>query len=94
CGVESIATDDTFKNIIAYQWVVENQHLLIVVNYSLQTSKAHIKVKGLNYGITKWKFLDVLNKKEYIYEGKDLDEYGLYVELEAWKGHIFEIQKL
>ncbi|MFW9937609.1 MAG: alpha-amylase family glycosyl hydrolase [Candidatus Thorarchaeota archaeon] len=94
CGVESIATDDTFKNIIAYQWVVENQYFLIVVNYSLQTSKAHIKVKDLNYGITKWEFLDILNEKEYIYEGKDLDEYGLYVELEAWKGHIFEIKKL
>lgn len=95
CNVESVGNgNNSFKNIISYQWFVENRFLIIVVNYSLQISKAHIKVKGLNYGATKWKFSDILNKREYIYEGKDLDEYGLYVELDPWKGHIFEIKKL
>ena len=95
CEVQSVSFDDnSFKNIISYQWLTENRHLLIVVNYSLHTSKAHIKVKDLDDNTSNWKFLDILNKKEYTYKGKDLDDYGLYVELNAWKSHIFEISKL
>jgi len=66
---------------------------MIVVNFSPYFSKAHIKIDSLYYGSDKWKFKDLLNKNEFQFEGKDLDEYGLYVELEAWKGHIFNIQK-
>ncbi|MFX0175265.1 MAG: alpha-amylase family glycosyl hydrolase [Candidatus Hodarchaeota archaeon] len=94
CEVKSVSPDDSsFKNIISYHWHTANQDLLIVVNYSLNSSKAHVKVKGLEYGLSNWNFSDKLNKKEYTYKGKDLDENGLYVALDAWKGHIFEIKK-
>jgi hypothetical protein len=95
CKVSSVNSDDSsFKNIISYQWVSKSRHLLVVVNYSLSPSKAHIKIKGLEYGISEWKIFDLLNKKQYNYKAKDLAEHGLYVELEGWQGHIFEIKKL
>ena len=51
-------------------------------------------LKELHYGISNWSFIDLLNQKEYSYNGQDLKENGLYTELEAWKGHIFQIKKL
>ena len=94
CDVEPTDSNDTsFRNIISYQWLKGEQRLLIVVNYNPNHSKAHIRINEIAYGITDWYFTDLLNEKEYKYKGTDLDENGLYVELEGWKSHIFEVRK-
>jgi hypothetical protein len=87
------STDVTHNNIIAYQWILIDQYLIIVVNYSLMKSRAHIKMGNIDYGTFKWKFNDLLNNKEYNYKGQDLKDYGLYVELDDWKAHVFEVRK-
>ncbi|MHA1933019.1 MAG: alpha-amylase family glycosyl hydrolase [Promethearchaeota archaeon] len=95
CGINPVdSIDSSFKNIISYYWRVDDNYLLIVVNFSSNFSKAHIGIDPLNFGSENWKFNDLLNKKEFLYEGKNLEEYGLYVELDAWKGHVFNIQKI
>ena len=94
CDVEPTDSNDTsFRNIISYQWLKGEQRLLIVVNYNPNHSKAHIRINEIAYGISDWYFTDLLNEKEYKYKGTDLDENGLYVELEGWKSHIFEVRK-
>lgn len=86
-------TDTSFNNIISYIWQKGEEYRLIVVNYSLTFSKAHIIIEGLEYGLSNWRFIDILKQKSYTYEGKNLTENGLYVELDPWKGQIFEIEK-
>ncbi|MFW9895340.1 MAG: hypothetical protein ACFFD7_06005, partial [Candidatus Thorarchaeota archaeon] len=86
--------DSSFKYIISYLWWIDNRYLLIIVNFSPNLSKAHVRIDNINFGYDKWKFIDLLNEKDYQYEGKNLVEFGLYVELAAWKGHIFNIQKI
>jgi glycosidase len=94
CDIKPTDSNDiSFKNIISYQWLKGDQRLLIVVNYSPNPSKAHIIIKEIAYGISDWSFIDLLNEKEYKYNGKNLDENGLYVELESWKSHIFLVRK-
>ena len=90
--VDSI--DSSFKNIISYYWWIDDKCLLIVVNFSSHFSKAHIGIDTIDFGSENWKFTDLLNRKEFQYEGKNLEEYGLYIELEAWKGHVFNIEKI
>ena len=48
----------------------------------------------MDYKSSDWRFTDLLHNKEYKYSGKDLSLYGLYVELDAWKSHVFEIQEV
>ncbi|MFX0031462.1 MAG: alpha-amylase family glycosyl hydrolase [Candidatus Hodarchaeota archaeon] len=86
--------DNTHENIIAYQWWTEKDRLLVVVNYSLQISRAYIILEELDYGIADWSFNDVLNQKKYSYNGQDLKEKGLFVRLDPWKGHIFQVRKV
>jgi len=86
--------DESYKNIISYQWLTEDQILLIAVNYSSNYSKAHIITNNINYGQNNWRFTDLLVGNEYNYKGKDLENYGLYIELEGWKSHIFRVEKV
>jgi hypothetical protein len=95
CRIDPVDSINTsFRNIISYYWKLDNKFRLIVVNFSSNSSKAHIKIDSLNYSSGTWKFEDLLNNSRYNYRGKDLEEHGLYVELDAWKGHIFNIQKI
>ena len=64
---------------------------LIVVNYSLKHVKAHVKIPNFDFGTSDWKFNDILNYKNYVYNGKDLNKNGIYIELDPWDSHIFEI---
>jgi len=94
CGVEPMDSNDTsFRNIISYQWLKGELRLLIIINYNQNRSKAHIIINEIIYGISDWRFTDLLNEKVYKYTGKDLDENGLYVDLDGWKSHIFRVEK-
>ena len=64
------------------------------MNYSPNPAKAHIKINQLDYGSNNWKFSDLLTQKEYVYKGNDLNKYGLYVDLSAWNGHVFDIKRM
>ncbi len=82
------------KNIIAYQWWNDTKRRIIIVNYSLRFSKAHIQIEGINYGNSKWRFTDLITQAQYSYFGDNLSKNGLYVELNPWKGQIFKIEKI
>jgi glycosidase len=95
CDTKSSDSSNTsFRNIISYQWLKGEQRLLIVINYNPDLSKAHIIINNIAYGSSDWCFTDLLNEKGYKYKGNDLNENGLYVELEGWKSHIFRVEKV
>jgi len=95
CDIKpSEQNDDSYNNIISYQWLTESKRLLIAVNYSLTHSKAHILIDNINYEFFKWRFTDLLTGNEYDYKGEDLNKNGLYVELDGWKSHIFRVEKV
>ncbi|MBA7588773.1 hypothetical protein ES708_30841 [subsurface metagenome] len=94
CKVKTVdSSDNSFNNIISYQWWTDKDRLLIVVNYSLISSKAHLIIEDIDFGLFNWKFTDLLTRNQYIYKGKDLRENGLYIELEGWNSHIFRVEK-
>ncbi|MFX0006199.1 MAG: alpha-amylase family glycosyl hydrolase [Promethearchaeota archaeon] len=94
CEIKPINNeDDSFTNIISYLWWKDGNYRLVVVNYSPNYSKAHVIINPFHYDTYKWKFYDLLNNKSYTYNGEDLYKYGLYIELNPWKGHIFEISR-
>lgn len=94
CNIKSVnSNDSTYSNIISYLWWINDIYRLIVVNYSPSPSKAHVRISPFHFDTSPCRFTDLLHQKSYTYNGKDLYKYGLYVELEAWQGHIFDINK-
>ncbi|MFX1317131.1 MAG: hypothetical protein ACFE9T_14820, partial [Promethearchaeota archaeon] len=95
CEVKPIEiSDSSYTNIISYFWGTNSLYKAIVVNYSPYLAKAHIKINHLDFGYSNWKFSDLLTQKDYVYKGDDLNKYGLYVDLSAWNGHVFEIKRI
>ncbi|MFX1364001.1 MAG: alpha-amylase family glycosyl hydrolase [Promethearchaeota archaeon] len=87
------SNDLSFNDIISYLWWTNDEYRLIVVNFSPHRSKAHIKIRPFHFDTNRLIFTDLLQQKSYIYNSNDLYRYGLYVELNAWRGHIFDIKK-
>ena len=50
-GLES-AGDDSFRNILAWQWKQMNTGKLVVINYSAAPAKAHLSLKGVKGAVT------------------------------------------
>jgi len=95
CKALPINGDDrSYKNLVAYQWWKDTKRRMIVVNYSLRPSKAHIQIENIDYGNSKWQFNDLISEQNYSYFGDNLSKNGLYVELAPWKGHIFDVKKI
>ncbi len=94
CEIRPINNDDnSFINLISYLWWSDSNYRLVVVNYSPNYSKAHIRISPFHFDTYRWRFSDLLNDKSYIYNGEDLYKHGLYIELGPWEGHIFNISK-
>ncbi|MFX0042042.1 MAG: alpha-amylase family glycosyl hydrolase [Candidatus Hodarchaeota archaeon] len=94
CKVEPIIIDDlSYQNIISYLWEYNDIFRLVVVNYGSSHVKAHIRLKQIKFDLEDWNFTDLLHQKNYNYKGADLDEFGLYIDLNPWDGHIFDIKK-
>lgn len=92
CEIYPLNDNDNFYlSLLAYLWQFNNNNHLVVVNYGAYSSKAHIKINGLEFGNGEWIFEDVLNKKIYLYDGKNIHDFGLFVELSPWKAHIFKL---
>ncbi len=94
CNIVQIDNDDiSSRNLIAYQWWLEENFRLVIVNFSEYTSRGHIRIKNVDYGTNEYEFIDLLNQKQYSNKSENLEKYGLYVELTPWSGHIFNIKK-
>ncbi|MHA1272658.1 MAG: alpha-amylase family glycosyl hydrolase [Promethearchaeota archaeon] len=93
CRVLSVG-DFSNNNLIAYCWNYKNQLLLTVINFSPYFSKGHVVIDNFDYDNYKWEFNDLLKDKLYVYDGINLSKYGLYVELNSWQSHIFEVKKM
>ncbi|TFG15769.1 MAG: alpha-amylase [Promethearchaeota archaeon] len=86
--------DISSANLIAYQWGLENNYRVIIVNFSKYFSRGHVRLKNLDYTINAYEFIDLLNHKQYTHKNENLEKYGLYTELTPWSGHIFSIKEI
>jgi alpha amylase-like protein len=77
-------------NLVAWSWAHEDTHHLIVVNLSDQPSQGRIRIPALDLAGRTWRMTDELNGTMYEREGHELQQDGLYVELDAWGVHVLK----
>ena len=90
CEIRSVG-NNSFKNLIAYQWWTSEKRQLTVVNFSPRPAQGHIIIDDIEFGTKNWTFNDVLNEKTYTYNGEDLSAHGLFVGLAPWRAHVFNV---
>jgi Alpha amylase, catalytic domain len=85
--------DDSFNNIIAYQWKTNCDWRLVMVNVSAMVAQAYIQLNGQleidQHTRSVYTLYDRFN--DQVYEGRqeDLRQNGLYVRLDPMGCHIF-----
>jgi hypothetical protein len=90
----SSAGDDTFHNLAAYQWRSAGARKVIVVNLGGVTSQGRVLFpKGISPS-QQYKFLDQLHNVAYPRAGAEIAESGLYVRLDAYRAHLFDVTPL
>lgn len=95
-------TDFTYQTVVAQAWLpsaeapaaTENRRLaglLIVANIGHKHSYARLPFPKEPFSKGKWRFLDCAADEEYVRNGQELVEPGLFVSLEKGRAHLFEV---
>jgi hypothetical protein len=78
----------SYDHFLSWQWKLENEYALVVINYSDVTSQCRIRF-GLNKNSGELILTDLMTGDEYTRNIKELNYPGLFVELKAYQSHIF-----
>lgn len=90
------AGDTSFRNLIAYQWKNSQGKRgqagrVVAVNLSPAPARANLPIEAAFDEARAYHFHDLLNEKSYKWRGEDLNRSGLFVSLDGFQSHIFEI---
>lgn len=83
--------NDTHTRLLAWTWTAPDTRHLVVVNHGDHPSQARIPLtwdglRGHSHRLT-----DLLTARSYDREGDELAGPGLFVALEPWQAHLFEV---
>ncbi|MDP2363233.1 MAG: alpha-amylase family glycosyl hydrolase, partial [Ignavibacteria bacterium] len=83
--------DFSYDNLLAWEWRLNDELLLVVINYYNSTARCRLKFEISS--TTDEVFLtDILNNTNYRRSLKEISEKGLFVELKAFNSHIFSFK--
>ncbi len=80
-----------FENLIAFEWRSGKAWKMIVVNVSASATQGRVTVGNRVSPGTEYVFYDQLNEARYLRGGEELSRLGLFVRLEAYRAHLFDI---
>lgn len=86
--------NQSYLNVVAWNWVKGEDQLFIVVNLSDRPSQARVKVDWKNLSGGTWRLADPLSNAAYDRSGDELLSSGLYVDLGPWGYHFFHCSRL
>lgn len=82
--------DQSYENLLAWQWSYDKSLMLVIVNYSNSTSKCRLKF-DLSYFTTDIELYDLLTEVKYNRKISELKQKGLFIELKPFSSHIFSV---
>ncbi|MGH9773554.1 MAG: alpha-amylase family glycosyl hydrolase [Candidatus Acidiferrales bacterium] len=87
----SSAGDASYQNLVAYQWRSASSWKLIVANVAGGTAQGRVRLEGQISAAREFVFLDELHDARYPRKGEELAREGLYVRLDSFSAHLFDI---
>lgn len=84
----------SWDSFLAFSWQTGDKRLVIIVNYAPHSSQCYLNLQFSDlYGV-QWRLTDLLSEVSYDRDGDDLHYVGLYLDIQAWQYHVFEMEKL
>ena len=84
-------SDQSHQQLIAYDWRLDEEYRLVVINLAGETAQGRIKVADDLAPASIYSLHDLLDDQTYLRERDDMQGKGLYVRLNAFCAHIFTI---
>jgi hypothetical protein len=84
--------DSTSVNLITYEWRHGTAWKVIAVNLTETTSQGRIRLGELVLSSADYIFYDELHNVRYPRAGAELQECGLFVRLEGFQAHLFDVR--
>jgi len=82
------SSNNSWENILSWQWTLDDELRIVVINYSHSTSQCRIKT-DLSTGKEQVQLVDLMTGIVYRRSVSEISEQGLYIELKAYQSHIF-----
>jgi Alpha amylase, catalytic domain len=83
--------DGTSENLLAYEWRLDEAWKMIVANLSADVAQGHISLGDRVSSSSEYVFNDELNDARYPRPGQELQNPGLFVRLDGFRAHLFDI---
>jgi glycosidase len=82
--------NSSFENFFAWQWILNNERRIVVINYSYSTSQCRLKL-DIKHDKKKITLVDLLSNEKHERWVDELNNVGLYIELKSHQSHIFSV---
>jgi hypothetical protein len=93
CDRKGWPDNESYRNLVAWTWVKDDDRYLIIVNLSDTNVQARVIVPWGDAGGDTWRLADTLNDATYDRSGDEMQEQGLYVELGLWEHNFFQCHR-
>jgi hypothetical protein len=93
CDRRGWPDNPSYQNLVAWNWIQDDDRYLIVVNLSDNAVQARVLVPWGDAGGETWRLSDALSDATYDRNGDEMQGAGLYVELGPWKCNLFECRR-
>jgi len=87
CELEGWPDNHSYRNLLAWCWRKDQQHILIVVNFSGWLAQGRVRLPWDDLPDQPYHLADTLNGDVYIRDGAGMCNPGLFVDLEPWGFH-------
>jgi hypothetical protein len=94
CHCTGWPDNSSYQNLLSWIWIKENDRYLIVINFSDNVAQGRVQVVGAEVGGKTWRLNDTLSGDIYERTGNEMQNPGLYVELNSWGCHFFRLEIL
>ena len=90
CESTGWTNNDSYPNLLAWNWLDGDNRVLVVVNYSNQQAQGRIKIPGRDLRGQIWRLNDAISEITFERNGDEMQGEGLYVSLPPWKSHLLQ----
>ena len=81
----------SYLNLAAWGWRLGEERRLIIVNLSEARSQALVPLPWEDLAGRTWRLTDAFTGEIYARDGQELRQPGLFVDLEPWQFHFFQV---
>jgi hypothetical protein len=94
CPVSGWDDNQSCRNILAWYWKYENKICLAAINFCAYPSQGFVYLRQSELAGHSWRLVDLFTQEHYIRAGDEMEGKGLYVGLEPWGFHFFQMFRI